>query len=271
MGYEFDADTAVERISDGVYAADIRERWNVGDKPNGGYLLAIAVRAAAQQLRHPDPLSVTGHYLRAPEPGPVTLHVETVREGRAISTASVSLRQHGREVVRVLGSFRLTDDGGADSHYFAPPPELPPVSEGVPGSSRGPGGMHVAIVDRFDYRFDPATIGWAMGRPSGNATIRGWIRFADGRDVDPTALTVIVDAMPPPVFDLGAAGWVPTLELTLHVRQRPAPGWLKMVASTRFITGSDLEEDVEVWDSTDRLVAQARQIARLTAPLPANG
>lgn len=31
--------------------------------------------------------------------------------------------------------------------------------------------------------------------------------------------------------------------------------------TTRFITGGSLEEDGEVWDETDRLVARSRQVA----------
>jgi acyl-CoA thioesterase len=53
------------------------------------------------------------------------------------------------------------------------------------------------------------------------------------------------------------------LELTTHVRARPAPGWLACSFATRFITGGFLEEDGEVWDATGRLVAQSRQLALL--------
>ena len=77
-------------------------------------------------------------------------------------------------------------------------------------------------------------------------------------------MVTAVDAFPPTVFfaDLPVA-WVPTIELTTHVRARPAPGWLACAFTTRFITGGFLEEDGEVWDSTGRLVAQSRQLALL--------
>ena len=67
----------------------------------------------------------------------------------------------------------------------------------------------------------------------------------------------------PVTFDLGMYGWTPTLELTVHVRAVPAPGWLRVVHSTRNVAGGLLEEDAEVWDSADRLVAQSRQLARV--------
>ena len=58
--------------------------------------------------------------------------------------------------------------------------------------------------------------------------IRGWLRLADGREPDPLMLLLARDALPPVAFDLGLSGWTPTLELTVHVRARPAPGWLRV-------------------------------------------
>jgi acyl-CoA thioesterase len=91
----------------------------------------------------------------------------------------------------------------------------------------------------------------------------GWVRFADGRPPDLRALALMADSLPPSVFNLGAAGWVPTLELTVHFRAKPAPGWLLVGFRTRFLINGYLEEDGEIWDSKGDLVAQSRQLARL--------
>ncbi|MGW2641052.1 thioesterase family protein, partial [Streptomyces sp. NPDC001348] len=82
-------------------------------------------------------------------------------------------------------------------------------------------------------------------------------------DADPLSLLLAVDALPPTAFELGIVGWVPTVELTVHVRHRPAPGPLRVAITTRNLAGGFLEEDAEVWDSADRLVAQSRQLARV--------
>lgn len=92
--------------------------------------------------------------------------------------------------------------------------------------------------------------------------MRAWFGLADGREPDPLALLLAVDALPPTAFELGLHGWVPTLELTVHVRALPAPGPLRVAITTRNLAGGHLEEDAEVWDSDDRLVAQSRQLAR---------
>ena len=264
MGYEFDEDTAVEAVGGGTYAAAITPRWNVGDKPNGGYLLAIALRAAAAQSPLPHPFTATAHYLRAAAPGAVLCDVEVVRAGRTHATIEVRVLQQDAEIVRVLSTFGdLTALDGA-TVAAATPPEIPPIEECLRGRARLPGGGVVAMAERFEIAAHPASLGWARGTPSGRAFVGAWMKLVDGREPDPLSVAMITDALPPPVFELGAAGWVPTIELTTHIRSVPAPGWLRVFATTRFLQGGYLEEDAEVWDSTDTLVAQSRQLARLT-------
>jgi acyl-CoA thioesterase len=89
-----------------------------------------------------------------------------------------------------------------------------------------------------------------------------WMRLADGREPDLFTLALMVDAAPPAVLDLGERGST-TLELTVHLRARPAPGWLACRVSTRHVRDGFHEEDFEVWDSTGTLVAQSRQLALL--------
>ena len=80
---------------------------------------------------------------------------------------------------------------------------------------------------------------------------------------DSLSLAMFTDCLPPAVLNAHAAAWVPTIELTAHVRGRPAPGWLRLRFATAHLVDGYLEEDGEVWDTRDRLVAQSRQLARL--------
>lgn len=268
MGFEFDEDTAVRRIEPGFYRGEVTARWDIGGKANGGYLLALALQAAAAELPHPDPLTSTGHFLRPPMAGAVELTVETVRVGRGHSTAEVHMRQAGNEILRVLTTFADLGAVEGPTRYLAGPPPLTAPEECIPAQATLRDGTVVEVINRVDALMEPRTVGWVFGKPSHRAEIGGWLRLADGREPDPMVLAFAADAMAPTVFGLGARGWVPTVEMTVHVRQRPAPGWLRIWVTSRFVTFGYVEEDAEIWDSEGRLVAQARQLARLTGTLP---
>ncbi|WP_415951624.1 thioesterase family protein [Streptomyces sp. KLOTTS4A1] len=265
---EFDRDTAVTLREPGVYEAELSAGWTIINAVNGGYLLAVIGRALGQALPHPDPFTVSAHYLTASQPGPAVVRTETVRTGRTLSTGQASLLQYdeeGREVerIRVLASYGDLDSLPDDVRTSAAQPVIPPVDQCFgPQDAPTPIKGSTAITDRLWLKLDPATLGWALGAPSGKGEMRSWFGLADGRDADPLSLLLAVDALPPTAFELGIQGWVPTVELTVHIRCRPAPGPLRVAITTRNLAGGFLEEDAEIWDSNDRLVAQSRQLAR---------
>ncbi|MFJ3934424.1 MULTISPECIES: thioesterase family protein [unclassified Streptomyces] len=269
---EFDRDTAVTRREPGVYDAELSAGWTIISAVNGGYLLALLGRALGEALPHSDPFTVSAHYLTASRPGPAVIRTEVVRTGRTLSTGQASLVQFeddGTEVerIRVLATYGDLDGLTPEVRTSAAPPAIPPIEQCLgPGDGPAPIPGSSAITERLDIRLDPATVGWAVGAPSGRGEMRGWFGLADGRDPDPLSLLLTVDALPPTSFELGLTGWTPTVELTTHVRCRPAPGPLRVSITTRNLAGGFLEEDAEVWDSADRLVAQSRQLARAPRP-----
>ncbi|MFD3559239.1 thioesterase family protein [Streptomyces sp. NPDC058686] len=265
---EFDRDTAVTRREPGVYDIDLSAGWTIISAVNGGYLLAVLGRALGDALPHSDPFTISAHYLTASRPGPAVIRTDVVRTGRTLSTGQASLFQYddgGAEVerIRVLASYGDLDALPDDVRTTAKPPQLPPIEQCF-GAQDGPTPIKgsSAITERLALKLDPATLGWAIGSPSGKGEMRAWFGLADGRDADPLSLLLAVDALPPTAFEMGLTGWVPTVELTVHVRCRPAPGPLRVSITTRNLAGGFLEEDAEVWDSEDRLVAQSRQLAR---------
>lgn len=270
---EFDRDTAVTATgpeAGGEYAVELAPGWLVGGGVNGGYLLATigtAVRAALPGK--PDPLAVSAHYLSASTPGPARVAVDVRREGGTVATAAAELRQDGAARISALATYGDLGRLGPDVGTTAVEPDLPDPERCVPTAVAPEHVRRMApLMDRFDLRFHPDHVGWALGRPSGRGELAAWFRFHDGREPDPIALLLVVDALPPVTFDLGLPGWAPTLELSAHVRARPAPGWLKVRHATRNVAGGMFEEDCEVWDSTGRLVAQARQLALQPRPVP---
>ncbi len=141
-------------------------------------------------------------------------------------------------------------------------PDLPAPDDCVRSSDAPPELLaFVPMLERFDLRLDPAHAAWGLGEPGMTGVIAGWFRFPDGREPDALSLLTVCDVLPPVTFDLGMPGWAPTLELTVHVRAHPAPGWLKVRHETRNLAGGLFEEDCEIWDSAGRLVCQSRQLA----------
>ena len=259
MNGEFDLATAVRDLGDGSYEAMVTHGWDIGGNANGGFLQAICGRAMADRVGRP-PLTVTSHFLAPAPSGPCVVDVDVVRDGRRLATANATLRQDGRDVIRVLGTFgHQTEEGPA--LVTGAPPQLPPLDECV--APRAPADDFAPVLfDRLAVRLRPGDDGFRVGEPTGRAEIAGWFAFSDGQPIDAVALLFVADAFPPPVFNTTLpVAWVPTLELTVHVRGVPSPGALRCVYRSRFIQGGLLEEDGEMWDSRDVLVAQSRQLA----------
>jgi len=259
MTSELDTDTALVRADDGGYHGEVSDRWGVlSGVPNGGFMMCYALRALMDAVPKPDPLTMTAHFLRPGRVGPVTVHTELIKVGKRNATAMARVVQQDAEVIRALATFGSLDDG-ARQVVAGTPPVLPPPGECLEHKAS----LVPKVTERFDNRLDPATVGWIMGKPSGEMVLRGWMRLTDGREPDALAMPLFADGLPPPVFNAVTPGWVPTLELTLHFRARPVPGWLRAAFRTQFVSGGLLEEDGELWDAADTLVAQSRQLAAL--------
>jgi acyl-CoA thioesterase len=257
----FDADTAVQTAGDHVYRAELTDRWTaLGGTPNGGYMLAVALRALQRDMPLPDPLVTSAHFLRPGLVGPAEIRTEVVRAGRRAATGEARLIQDGREILRLLATFGDLDQADGRTLVLGEPPRLPSPDE-TPDVLSGGALPGVTITEQLEYRA-PELPGWAKGAPDGAPSFEFWMRFRDGRDADPLALAALVDGAAPAVLDIGARGSA-TMELTVHVRARPAPGWLACRTLTRHVIGGFHEEDFEIWDSAGNLVAQSRQFALL--------
>ncbi len=246
-----------------VFETVIGAGWSIGSAPNGGYLAVVLARAMSEVVAQPDPFTITLHFLRVARPGPARIEVEIVRAGRGHSTVAARLLQDAGELVRALATFGDLGALEGPTVVRATPPPIPPLEQCEAGRA-GPT-ADLSIADRVDMRIAPGTVTWTRGAKSDVAALGGWARFRDGRPTDALSLLFFADAFPPPVLNLDAAdaSWVPTLELTVQLRARPAPGWVRGWFQTRALVGGYLEEDGELWDDEGRLVAISRQLARL--------
>jgi acyl-CoA thioesterase len=254
------ADTATTEFAPNILKAEITDNWSLGGIPNGGYLMAMAAKAMAGYIPHKDPVTVTGHFPGKVVAGEALLKTEIIKQGRSFTTAATKLVQDDVEKVRFTGTFTTMRDSGFNYMEYEAP-EIPDIDKCVPFEA------DVPINDRFDLLYTPETAVWLSGKTTERAEIFGWIRFSDGTEPDIYSLLLFADAVPRAVFArIGPIGWIPTMELTVHPRQKPEKGWLRFCFRTRFITNSLLEDDGELWDSKGNLVAISRQMGKLILP-----
>lgn len=251
--------SAVQRVEEGRYQVELDPGFGFGEIINGGYLMAVLVRAAVDASPHEHPMATSANFLRPGRPGPAEVWVESRKTGRTATTARLSLVQDGRPAVDATITTGTLDPDAAPT-WSAEALRLPPIEECLTfDSGRGERGF----ADQVDMRFDPAMMGWLDGRPSGRLEQAAYFRLRDGEEPDGCSLALAIDALPPVALNTGAVGWAPTVELTWYMRAVPAPGWLTVRGSGRLVSDGWFDEEVEIWDSAGRLVAQGRQLARV--------
>jgi acyl-CoA thioesterase len=254
--FRFDRDSQVIPVGNHRWTVEVSPAWDIGGGPNGGYVMALCLAALAEELPHPHPLTATSHYLRPLTSGlPAEIRVESIRHGGGVSTGMAAVHQGGRERVRTLATFTDLRSQRGETIQRLYPPEWP----GPDGClRRGPDvAAPFRFVEQFDLRIVPDLA------HSSATEIGGWIRFADGRDADLLSMPLFADGFPPTVASLGVLGWVPTIELTVHFRAIPEPGWLQASFETKVIRDGLFEEDGTLWDLSGLVVAQSRQLAKI--------
>ena len=258
--FEFDAAMALTGPGPD-FGAVLDGRWDGHDGANGGFLLGLATRAVGAVLPFPDPLVVSGFYLRPGTPGPAELRTEVIRAGRTTAFGQASLCRDGKEVLRATAAYTdLAAAAARDERFYVSiqPPDLPPPErcQVLDRVTNPP----ITFSERIENRVTELPAWVTRTPPSGNPVYEGWMRFADGREPDLLSLPLFVDAVAPAALELNLRRMT-TVELTVHLRARPAPGWLAYRTQTRYLADGYFEEDAEIWDSAGRLVAQSRQLA----------
>lgn len=113
-------DTAVERVGDGRYQAVISPDWTLW-RPVGGYVAAIALRAAGAHAGMPLPASLSCQYLSPARSGPVDMDVTCLRTTPHARSANVLMTQNGIPVTSALVWAIANDIKGPEQQMSARP------------------------------------------------------------------------------------------------------------------------------------------------------
>ena len=255
--HQFDHDIAVSAGGDACQA-QVTPRWSVNENPDGGYLMAMAANALLEKSEKKWPAIITANFIVRCQPAAVRIVPVHMGRSRTFDRWQAVLTQEDSEKIRVLGTFIDRTEDAGDKRYELAPPSIPPPEECV-GFPQLPG---YTIFDQMDVRLDPACAGWFTGASlAERSEHKGWIRFREERDFDPLGIILAADAFPPAVLaSQGMVAWVPTIEMTVNVRNCPQSPWLKGLFRSSFINNGLAEEDGQLWDETGELIAISRQI-----------
>lgn len=266
---KFDRDTAVwEQGRSGetrTFDAEVSPDWRAGRGPHGGYLAAMLLRALTESVdeQQRSPRSLTIHYARAPEPGPVSIRTVIERQGRSLSTLSARMEQEGRLAALVLAAFSVPWSG-PEIDELPMPQVAPPKPARARDEAPHPALPPIAQRTRLQRRFG--------GRPfTGEEQpmeIGGWLAHAEPRPIDALSLAFFADAViPAPFMRLSEPNAAPTIDLNVHFRTampRADPDELCLLhIRTGLIHEGFFEEDGTMWAPDGSVLAQSRQLALL--------
>jgi len=270
------ADTVLvrDRAVPGRFHADIPDTWKVV-YVFGGVTMYTALRAMREALARPDLRLVTANaiFVAPVPPGPVTIDVEVLRDGRTASQVAADLRVDGKLALRAHGVFGVAHDvehGLLDVRF----PEVPhplDVEPPPPDEDRMPFG-HINFHDQTDWR--PVSGVW-FDRESfraGPARCQIWTRLLqepnlDGGSYDPLALAIHGDVIGPAVgAGLGPIDepfMVLSLEIGIRFVATPVTPWVLQEIEAWHVGDGYATGPARLWDEQGNLCAIATQTANL--------
>ncbi|HEY4332271.1 MAG TPA: thioesterase family protein [Ilumatobacteraceae bacterium] len=280
---DLDIDTRLLATGPGSFAVELSADWEVWG-PNGGYLAAIAMRAAGVTMARARPVSISAHFVGAGTSRATDVVVTISRATKVATSAMVTLSQDGRVLLTAavwgadndLAGLEHQTDGGVAGMPAAD--GLPTVEERMAGVDNGP---RYTFWDNFDHRPLHWIVDWENRSPSAAVT-ESWYRFVPTStfadpwvDAARSLILIDVDGWPAAVLPHPRLTdyYAPTIELTARfVGPTGANPWLLSRAAAPAAAGGIIACTGEIWTPDGRLVAVGgssllcRDAARRPAP-----
>jgi acyl-CoA thioesterase len=260
--------SAVVLEDDGRYSAMVHRDWEIWG-PCGGYVAAIALRAAGAESPFARPASFFCHYLSVADFAPVDLVVTPLRQGRTVLAQRVEMSQEGRPVLDAMvwsvGQVEGLEHVDVTPPAVSDPADTPlavPRARDEEDDDRRP----FAFWDNFEQRAPDWSSTWPPPGPL-PPTWRSWVRYQEGDPDDGNAwvqaarLLVVLDVGSWPAGSRPHAHAdppfiAPSLDLYASF-QDPTGGheWLLLDAHSPVAQGGLLSWTGRVWSETRTLLA----------------
>ena len=256
-------DTAIEG-SEGRYTANLSRDWEIWG-PNGGYIAAIALRAAGASSRFDRPVTLVSHFLGVADfDAPVDLEVTTLREAKRAQSVRVSMTQRAAPIFDAM-VWSVGEVSGLE-HDVTTMPEAPdPDSLRSAADRLAEMGVepHFKFWDNFDQRPVHWVDDWENREPE--APVAGdWYRyvpratFADPW-IDACRSLILLDTLGWPAavrLHTNPDYIAPSIDLSVAFhRSRPEEQWLYAQASSPSASAGLIACESRVWSRDGTLIA----------------
>lgn len=270
MAHDIRTDTALTRDPSvpGRFQADLPDAWKVM-YIFGGVSMYAALRAMEEQLDREELSLVTANaiFLAPVAPGPITIDVEVLRDGRRAAQVAADLRVPGGEspALRVHGVFGVAHDLDL-AHQDVRFPEVPRPEHIPPPDMNRPNPFgEINFHQQTDWK--PVT---SFDDP-GKGQFMSWVRLHEGAP-HLLALAVHGDVLGPAVGR--AIGpqehpfMVLSLEIGIRFVQPPVTNWVLQEIEAWHIGDGYATGPARLWDEDGNLCAIATQTAHLRTFTP---
>lgn len=266
---QFQNALSLETVSDKTFRINPDSRYFVGKTPHGGYLNALMHKALILSVPHSVAISSSIQYLERIEAKDIILQVEVFKVSRGSSSGMVKLTQDNK-ICTVFNAICSDFEHmkGYDGLKTPPPEIIKEVSreeyKNLNYDKISPG-FTPSFIHQLSCRVHPRHAWWDrdLGSDEADARCSSYMQM-EGGIPDQFVLSFYVDVAPPVVSNkYGPLGWIPTYSLTTHIRQMPTTEILFADFKATDINKGYFEQDCNIWDLNENLVASSRQLTRI--------
>jgi acyl-CoA thioesterase len=259
---DFVAQTHLDPIGERRYRAVLSPEWKLWG-PAGGYVSAIALRAAGAATAFRRPVSYACQYLSVARFEAVELAVESLRAGKRSEALRVTMTQDGRAIL--TAQVWAADENAGMVHDRVPVPDLPDP-DGLKNMEalRPDDPLHP-----FFSNFEQRPIGWIPFEDltPGEPEERGFFRFrpracADDPFVDAARAVILLDTFTWPVTyrahpSTEPSPWIaPNLDLYVRFhRETVGAEWPYCVGRADLAEAGLIAAHGAVWSPDAKLLA----------------
>ena len=259
----------LEPIAENKYTANLDSRYFVGKTPHGGYLNALMHKALVSSVPHSVAISSSIQYLNRIEDKDVLLEVEIFKISKGSSSGLVKLSQDNK-ICTVFNA--ICSDFEHMKGFNGLLTNLPDLYKNTPMKDYknlnydviSPG-FTPSFIHQLTCTVHPNHAWWDRDIDEDHAEARcsAYLQM-DGGVPDQFVLAFYVDVAPPVVSNkYGPLGWIPTYSLTTHIRQLPTTEIVFVDFVAKDINKGYFEQDCNIWDLNENLVASSRQLTRI--------